>query len=95
MIKQLPRPEEMRAAGLPWDEGVHDAILTDTLGTRPVAGGVPSRMLELGDRVRELLGDASLHLDSQQKLLRALHRVGTNPQNFAVKTAVTGRIIGR
>lgn len=73
--------EEMRAAGLPWDEGVHDAILTDTLGTRPVAGGVPSRMLELGDRVRELLGDASLHLDSQQKLLRALHRVGVQVES--------------
>lgn len=68
--------EEMRVAGLPWDAGVHDAILTDALGTRPVAGGVPSRMVELGDRVRELLGDSSLHLDSQQKLLRALHRVG-------------------
>ncbi|MEA1261744.1 bifunctional 3'-5' exonuclease/DNA polymerase [Microbacterium sp. STF-2] len=68
--------EEMRVAGLPWDAGVHEAILTDALGTRPVAGGVPSRMVELGDRVRELLGDSSLHLDSQQKLLRALHRVG-------------------
>lgn len=73
--------EEMRAAGLPWDEGVHDAILTDTLGTRPVAGGTPSRMVELGDRVRELLGDASLHLDSQQKLLRALHRVGVQVES--------------
>jgi len=73
--------EEMRVAGLPWDEGVHDAILTETLGTRPVAGGVPSRMVELGARVRELLGDASLHLDSQQKLLRALHRVGVQVES--------------
>ncbi|MFK3679012.1 bifunctional 3'-5' exonuclease/DNA polymerase [Microbacterium sp. NPDC090218] len=73
--------EEMRAAGLPWDEGVHDAILTDTLGTRPIAGGVPSRMVELGDRVRELLGDATLHLDSQPKLLRALHRVGVQVES--------------
>ncbi|WP_226533068.1 bifunctional 3'-5' exonuclease/DNA polymerase [Microbacterium paraoxydans] len=73
--------EEMRVAGLPWDESVHDAILTDTLGTRPVAGGVPSRMVELGDRVRDLLGDASLHLDSQQKLLRALHRVGVQVES--------------
>lgn len=73
--------EEMRVAGLPWDEDVHDAILTETLGTRPVAGGVPSRMVELGDRVRDLLGDASLHLDSQQKLLRALHRVGVQVES--------------
>ncbi|MDF2507836.1 MAG: 3-5 exonuclease, partial [Microbacterium sp.] len=73
--------EEMRTAGLPWDEGVHDAILTEALGARPVAGGTPSRMVELGDRVRELLGDASLHLDSQQKLLRALHRVGVQVES--------------
>jgi len=73
--------EEMRAAGLPWDEAVHDAILTETLGTRPIAGGLPSRMVELGDRVRELLGDTTLHLDSQQKLLRALHRVGVQVES--------------
>ncbi|PRB15576.1 bifunctional 3'-5' exonuclease/DNA polymerase [Microbacterium sp. MYb62] len=73
--------EEMRVAGLPWDEAVHDAILTETLGTRPVAGGLPSRMVELGDMVRELLGDATLHLDSQQKLLRALHRVGVQVES--------------
>ncbi|MFS0893863.1 bifunctional 3'-5' exonuclease/DNA polymerase [Microbacterium sp. 179-I 3D3 NHS] len=68
--------QEMRAAGLPWDERVHDEILTETLGARPIAGGLPSRMVELGDRVRSLLDDATLHLDSQPKLLRALHRVG-------------------
>ncbi|MEV8251413.1 bifunctional 3'-5' exonuclease/DNA polymerase [Microbacterium sp. NPDC076768] len=73
--------EEMRAAGLPWDPQVHDAILTAALGTRPVAGGVPSRMAELGDQVRALLGDPSLHLDSQQKLLRALHRVGVQVES--------------
>ncbi|WP_337004925.1 MULTISPECIES: bifunctional 3'-5' exonuclease/DNA polymerase [unclassified Microbacterium] len=73
--------EEMRVAGLPWDPRVHDAILTETLGTRPVAGGLPSRMVELGDRVRALLGDTSLHLDSQPKLLRALHRVGVHVES--------------
>ncbi|MBT2486077.1 MULTISPECIES: bifunctional 3'-5' exonuclease/DNA polymerase [unclassified Microbacterium] len=73
--------EEMRVAGLPWDEKAHDAILTDTLGTRPVAGGLPSRMVELGDRVRTILGDSALHLDSQPKLLRALHRVGVNVES--------------
>lgn len=73
--------EEMRAAGLPWDEGVHDAILTETLGTRPAAGGLPSGMVELGDRVRAILGDRTLHLDSQPKLLRALHRVGVQVES--------------
>ena len=73
--------EEMRTAGLPWNEQVHDRILTEALGTRPMAGGLPSRMVELGDQVRKILGDANLHLDSQQKLLRALHRVGVQVES--------------
>ncbi|WP_255305200.1 bifunctional 3'-5' exonuclease/DNA polymerase [Microbacterium sp. 3J1] len=68
--------EEMRAAGLPWNEAVHDGILTDILGTRPVAGGTPRRMVDEGDRIRAILGDPTLNLESQPKLLRALHRVG-------------------
>lgn len=73
--------EEMRAAGLPWNESVHDAILSDILGTRPVAGGAPSRMVEQGERVRSILGDPQLNLDSQPKLLRALHRVGVSVES--------------
>lgn len=73
--------EEMRVAGLPWDEKVHDTILTETLGTRPAAGGLPSRMVDFGDRVRVLLDDPTLHLDSQPKLLRALHRVGVQVES--------------
>ncbi|MBO9625750.1 MAG: bifunctional 3'-5' exonuclease/DNA polymerase [Microbacterium sp.] len=73
--------EEMRAAGLPWNERVHDEILTATLGARPAAGGLPRRMVELGDEVRGILGDPSLHLDSQPKLLRALHRVGVHVES--------------
>lgn len=68
--------EEMRAAGVPWDARVHDRILTAALGSRPIAGGLPSRMVELGEQVRSALGDAELRLDSQPKLLRALHRAG-------------------
>ncbi len=73
--------EEMRAAGLPWNESVHDGILTEILGTRPVAGGAPSRMVEQGERVRSILGDPQLNLDSQPKLLRALHRVGVSVES--------------
>ncbi|MFJ6547773.1 bifunctional 3'-5' exonuclease/DNA polymerase [Microbacterium sp. NPDC091676] len=73
--------EEMRVAGLPWDAGVHDAILTETLGARPAAGGLPRRMVERGDEVRALLDDPTLHLDSQPKLLRALHRVGVSVES--------------
>lgn len=73
--------EEMRAAGLPWDASVHDAILTDILGSRPVAGGLPSRMVAEGDRVRAILGDPTLNLESQPKLLRALHRAGVQVES--------------
>ncbi|MFB7250633.1 bifunctional 3'-5' exonuclease/DNA polymerase [Microbacterium sp. NPDC056234] len=67
--------EEMRAGGLPWHAATHERILVDMLGQRR-AGGVPAKMAELAQQVRAELGDTQLNLDSQQKLLRALHRVG-------------------
>ncbi|WP_345802614.1 bifunctional 3'-5' exonuclease/DNA polymerase [Microbacterium sp. AZCO] len=67
---------ELRAAGLPWDAAAHDRILTDILGSRPTAGGLPTRMQDAADRVRRELGDPGASLDSQPKLLRSLHRVG-------------------
>ncbi|WP_144872630.1 bifunctional 3'-5' exonuclease/DNA polymerase [Microbacterium sp. 1.5R] len=73
--------EEMRAAGLPWSETIHDRILVDTLGSRPLAGGLPSVMVGEADRVRSILGDPALNLDSQPKLLRALHRVGVQVES--------------
>jgi len=68
--------EELRAGGLPWDESVHDAILTDMLGARPAGGGQPGKLEDAARRVRAALGDPAASLDSQQKLLRSLHRVG-------------------
>ncbi|WP_106813981.1 bifunctional 3'-5' exonuclease/DNA polymerase [Microbacterium timonense] len=67
---------EMRAAGLPWDAVEHDRILVETLGERPPGGGPPARLAESAARVRAALGDPTASLDSQPKLLRALHRVG-------------------
>ncbi|QEW01500.1 bifunctional 3'-5' exonuclease/DNA polymerase [Microbacterium caowuchunii] len=68
--------EEMHLAGLPWDAQVHERILTDTLGQRSPASGVPERMADLADRVRAALGDDTVNLDSPPKLLRALRRAG-------------------
>lgn len=67
---------EMHAAGVPWDAEVHDGILTGMLGPREPAGRLPARIEALGAEVRALLGDPGVSLDSQPKLLRALHRVG-------------------
>lgn len=68
--------EELRAAGLPWDARAHDRILTETLGERPLGGGQPALLAAAAARVREALGDPTVSLDSQPKLLRALHRAG-------------------
>ncbi|MFG6445586.1 bifunctional 3'-5' exonuclease/DNA polymerase [Microbacterium sp. P07] len=69
---------ELRAAGLPWDAAAHDRILSDMLGERPTHGGLPSAILAKAAEVRAALGDPTASLDSQPKLLRALHRVGVN-----------------
>ncbi|WP_125131970.1 bifunctional 3'-5' exonuclease/DNA polymerase [Microbacterium sp. 10M-3C3] len=65
---------ELRAAGLPWDADVHDGILREMLGER--GGALPARIEERAAEVRRILGDPLASLDSQPKLLRALHRAG-------------------
>lgn len=72
---------ELHAAGLPWDAVTHEAVLADLLGPRPAAGAHPARVEELAGRVREALNDPTASLDSQPKLLRALHRVGVLAQS--------------
>ncbi|GAA1846627.1 bifunctional 3'-5' exonuclease/DNA polymerase [Microbacterium koreense] len=67
---------EMTAAGVPWDAEHHDRILSETLGARPTAGALPTRMRDAADRVREALGDGAVSLDSAPKLVRALNRAG-------------------
>lgn len=68
--------EELRAAGVPWDAAAHDRILVKILGERPAGGGHPARLAAAAARVRDALGDPAASLDSQPKLLRALHRAG-------------------
>lgn len=67
---------EMNTAGLPWSRAVHESILVGELGERPRPGALPSRIERLASEVRIHLGDPGASLDSQPKLLRALHRVG-------------------
>ena len=71
--------EEMRAHGLPWDAAVHDRLLTDLLGPRPVLGGRPPRLAALADRIVEAFGDAggrAVNPDSPADVLRAFARAG-------------------
>ncbi|WP_431795688.1 bifunctional 3'-5' exonuclease/DNA polymerase [Microbacterium enclense] len=66
---------ELHAAGLPWSVETHERMLEEQLGTR-VAGGLPTRLEQAAAAVRGALGDPTVSLDSQPRLLRALHRAG-------------------
>ena len=68
--------EEMTAAGLPWSRAIHERILEDSLGARPLRGARPVKMAALATQISEHLNDAELNPDSPPRLLRALHRVG-------------------
>ncbi len=67
--------EEMTAAGVPWRADVHDALLTDLLGPRPVLGGPPPRLAELAEQVRTAFG-RPVNPDSPAEVLRAFARSG-------------------
>ena len=67
---------ELQAAGIPWDVAEHDRILTEQLGPRPRFGQVPELVAHKAAQVRDALGDPLLSIESQPRLLRALHRAG-------------------
>ncbi len=67
---------EMQDAGVPWDAGVHDALLTERLGPRPQGFNRPDLLEAKAAELRELLGAPGLNPDSPQDLVRALHRAG-------------------
>ncbi len=63
---------EMRAAGMPWRADVHERLLTDALGPRPVAGVPPRRLHELTERICAAFGGRRVNPDSPAQVLRAL-----------------------
>ncbi|MGN6791394.1 MAG: bifunctional 3'-5' exonuclease/DNA polymerase [Streptosporangiaceae bacterium] len=72
---------EMTTAGLPWRSEVHDALLTDMLGPRPMLPGQrPARLAELADQVAAAFGNwrgqgqgaKRVNPDSPSQLLHAL-----------------------
>ncbi|NEN06428.1 bifunctional 3'-5' exonuclease/DNA polymerase [Diaminobutyricibacter tongyongensis] len=67
---------EMQYAGLPWRSDLHDALLSELLGPRPMTGARPAKLEALAGEVRSALGAPSLNPDSQADLLRALRRAG-------------------
>jgi DNA polymerase-1 len=67
---------EMTHAGLPWRADVHERLLTELLGPRPVGGQRPATLERLLTEIRAALGAPGLNPDSPGALLRALQAAG-------------------
>jgi len=79
---------EMGHVGLPWRADVHDALLTEALGPRPVGGARPPRLAELAEQVVAAFGGRPVNPDSPADLLRAFARVGitlTTTRSWALR----------
>ncbi len=67
---------EMTHAGLPWRADVHELLLTEALGPRPVAGQRPAVLEGLLREVRTAFSAPELNADSPGALRRALQAAG-------------------
>ncbi|GGK72923.1 bifunctional 3'-5' exonuclease/DNA polymerase [Ornithinimicrobium pekingense] len=68
--------QELNSAGVPFSVEVHDAQLTELLGTRDSYGGRPAVMAQLCGEVQAALGAPRLNPDSPVDLVGALRRAG-------------------
>ncbi|HZE41525.1 MAG TPA: bifunctional 3'-5' exonuclease/DNA polymerase [Stackebrandtia sp.] len=66
---------EMTHHGLPWRVDVHDGILTDLLGPKPVRGMRPKKLQQLADQIAAAF-DHPLNPDSPQQVLAAFRKAG-------------------
>jgi DNA polymerase I-like protein with 3'-5' exonuclease and polymerase domains len=65
---------EMSHVGLPWDNEIHDRILTEALGPRtPVR---PARLQKLADEIATKLHAQTINPDSAAELIKAFQREG-------------------
>ncbi|MGW0806440.1 bifunctional 3'-5' exonuclease/DNA polymerase [Nonomuraea sp. NPDC002799] len=66
---------EMSYDGMPWRRDVHDALLTELLGPRPVHGMRPAKLQALAGEVAAAFGHA-VNPDSVQQLVKAFKAAG-------------------
>ncbi|WP_344892442.1 bifunctional 3'-5' exonuclease/DNA polymerase, partial [Nonomuraea antimicrobica] len=66
---------EMSHDGMPWGRDVHDALLTELLGPRPVHGMRPVKLQALADEVAAAFG-RPVNPDSVQQLVKAFRGAG-------------------
>ncbi|MDK3256883.1 bifunctional 3'-5' exonuclease/DNA polymerase [Blastococcus capsensis] len=67
---------EMTHTGMPWRADVHERLLTDLLGPRPVPGGRPAELERLLGEIREAFAAPALNPDSPVELLRTVQHAG-------------------
>jgi DNA polymerase-1 len=67
---------EMMHAGMPWRADVHDRLLADLLGPRPVAGQRPAALERLLPEIRAAFGQPTMNPDSPTGLLASLQAAG-------------------
>ncbi|MBC2934927.1 bifunctional 3'-5' exonuclease/DNA polymerase [Nocardioides sp. zg-1228] len=77
---------EMTHAGVPWRVDVHEALLTERLGPRPVRGARPRLLEECADDLRRLLDAPALNPDSHPDLLASLRRAGIDVGDIRAST---------
>ncbi|MCL8251445.1 bifunctional 3'-5' exonuclease/DNA polymerase [Aeromicrobium fastidiosum] len=77
---------EMTFAGVPWRADVHDRLLTELLGPRPLRGMRPRLLEAVADEVRRALASPDLNPDSRAELLAALRRAGVDVPDVRAST---------
>lgn len=74
---------EMTFAGVPWSAEIHNDILVEALGPRPILGARPAKLEDLAVQIRELLDAPALNPDSPKELLKALRSAGMDVKSTA------------
>lgn len=77
---------EMTYAGVPWRSEVHERLLTDLLGPRPLRDALPQVLDELTAEVRRAFGAPGLNPESRTDLLGALRRAGVEVPDIRAST---------
>lgn len=77
---------EMTYAGVPWRTDVHERLLTQLLGPRPLRDARPQLLDELVAEVRRAFDTPTLNPDSRPDLLAALRRAGHEVRDVRAST---------
>ncbi|WP_433269440.1 bifunctional 3'-5' exonuclease/DNA polymerase [Actinosynnema sp. CS-041913] len=67
---------EMTHHGLPWRADVHEELLVELLGPKPVNGARPARLADLADRITAAFGGRPVNPDHPGGIVRAFGREG-------------------